>query len=154
MNVLATQFTLELKSLDIYLAGCNGNPHCEGCHNPESWEFNQGTKYDKEYFTTVIKQKIEEFDSLIDNIMIFGGEPNDQDLEEVLSLLLHLETLGKKIWMFTRYEIDAEPPFEKVLCDYIKTGPYIPALRTDNNICYGVKLATSNQKIHKKGVDY
>ena len=38
--------------------------------------------------------------------------------------------------------------------DYIKCGKYIPELTTDDNIQYGVHLATSNQRIYKCGVDY
>lgn len=73
MNILATQFTLEYKSFDIYVAGCNGQPHCTNCHNPETWEFNQGIKYNDDYFK-IIKDKVYKFNNLIENIMIFGGE--------------------------------------------------------------------------------
>ena len=38
--------------------------------------------------------------------------------------------------------------------DYIKYGSYKEELKCDNNIFYGVKLATSNQKMLKKGIDY
>ena len=38
--------------------------------------------------------------------------------------------------------------------DWVKIGRYIESLTTDNNIQYGIKLATSNQHIYKKGVDY
>ena len=38
--------------------------------------------------------------------------------------------------------------------DWVKIGRYIESLTTDNNIQYGIKLATSNQNIYKKGVDY
>ena len=47
MNILATQYTLPYKSLDIYVAGCSGSPHCINCHNKESWDFNQGEIYNK-----------------------------------------------------------------------------------------------------------
>lgn len=153
MNVLATQYTLEYKSLDIYLAGCCGNPHCEGCHNPESWDFNNGEIYDEEYFKT-IKQKVNDFDFMIDNIMIFGGEPNDQKHDDLEKLLSDLKLLNKKIWLFTRYDLKDIPKFELDYCDYIKTGRYIPKLITDDNVAYGIKLATSNQQIYKRGVDY
>ena len=153
INILATQYTLEHKSLDIYLAGCSGNPHCTNCHNPESWDFTQGDLYNKQYFEK-IKNKVNDFDSLIDNIMLFGGEPNDQDYDELYQLLTDLKTLNKKIWIFTRYSLEDMPMCEIVLCDYIKTGRYIPELTTDDNIQYGIKLATSNQMINKKGLDY
>lgn len=153
MNILATQYSLSNKSLDIYLAGCCGSPHCEGCHNPESWSFNQGNKYDNKYYIN-IKNKINDFGNMIDNIMIFGGEPNDQNKDELLHFLMDLRNLNKKIWLFTRYDITEVPKFEYILCDYIKCGRYIPKLLTDDNIQYGIKLATSNQKIYKKALDY
>ena len=151
MNIIGIQYTLQYKSLDIYLAGCSGNKgvHCTSCHNPESWNFNQGKLYDNIYFQT-IKNKVVDFNNLIDNIMIFGGEPNDQNQDELLHFLLDIKSLDKKIWLFTRYEIDNIPKFELTLCDYIKCGAYIPELKTENNVMYGIKLATSNQRIYKK----
>jgi anaerobic ribonucleoside-triphosphate reductase activating protein len=154
MNILGIQYTLKHKSLDIYLAGCCGSPHCEGCHNPESWDFNNGEQYNKQYFDKKIRQKISDFNNLIDNIMIFGGEPNDQIEGDLHSLLTDLKVLNKHIWVFTRYDIKEVPTFELELCDYIKTGRYIPKLTTEDNIQYGIKLATSNQKIYRKGIDY
>ena len=154
MNILATQYTLQHKSLEIYLAGCNANPHCTSCFNSESWNFNQGIKYDNYYFNKHIKQKCDDFSLLINNIFVLGGEPNDQDKDELLHLLFDLKSLNKKIWIFTRYDLKQLPKFELELCDYIKCGKYIPELTIENNTQYGIKLATSNQKIYKKNIDY
>jgi len=148
MNIISTQYTLEHNSLDIYISGCRGNPHCSGCHNPESWDFNQGHIYNRGYFN-YIKEKVRDFDLLIKNIMIFGGEPNDNNHDELLHMLTDLKSLNKKIWLFTRYEINEVPEFEYTLCDYIKTGKYDAELIVDNNIQYGIKLASSNQKIYE-----
>lgn len=155
MNILASQFTLQYKSLDIYLAGCKGNNgvHCVSCHNKESWSFNQGDLYNKDYFEK-IKNKVIQFDKLIKRIMIFGGEPNDQNHIELEKFLKDVKSLSKEVWLFTRYSIENVPKFEYELCDYIKSGAYIPKLSCDDNIQYGIKLATSNQKIYKKGLDY
>jgi pyruvate-formate lyase-activating enzyme len=38
--------------------------------------------------------------------------------------------------------------------DYIKCGTYQEDLKTINHIEYGVTLASSNQHIYKKGIDY
>jgi anaerobic ribonucleoside-triphosphate reductase activating protein len=117
MNILSTQYTLSRKSLEIYIAGCKGdvNGRCPNCHNPESWNFNNGDLYDKEYFNK-IKSKVEEFDNLIQNIEIFGGEPNDQNQSELEDMLLDLKTLNKPIWLFTRYDLCSIPQFEKDIC--------------------------------------
>lgn len=156
MNIIGTQYTLKTRTFEIYIAGCRGidGRHCKGCHNPESWNFDNGDKYDCNYFKNNIKTPINNFDSLVDNIMVFGGEPLDNDHKEVIDLLIQLNTLNKKVWLFTRYSIKEISDNIKELCDYIKCGAYIPELSTDTNIQYGIKLATSNQIIYKKGVDY
>lgn len=150
MNILATQYTLQNKSLDIYLSGCKGinGIHCVGCHNPESWSFNQGEEYSQEYFN-LLKIKITDFNNLIDNVFIFGGEPLDQDVNMLIHLLFDLKSLNKKIWLFTRYELNQIPKEILQLCDYIKCGKYDENLKTNKNIQYNIKLATSNQSIHK-----
>ena len=149
MNILATSYTLKHNSFDIYIAGCSGSPKCLGCHNPESWDFNIGRNFDEVYFLE-IKNKIDEFDIMIDNIMIFGGEPLDQDHDELINLLKSLSKLNKKIWLFTRYDLQDVPSNISVYLDYIKTGRYIEELKIDSNIQHGINLATSNQKIFKK----
>ena len=157
MNIVTTQYTLKTKSLEIYVAGCRGDSHgkhCEGCHNPELWDFNLGERYTDEY-EEKIRQKIQDFDDLINNIMIFGGEPLDQPYIDLKKLIEFLKTTKKTLWLFTRYGI--EEVLQNTIFsnfDYIKCGMYDKNLITDNNIQYGIKLATSNQKIYKKGVDY
>lgn len=101
-----------------------------------------------------MENKIKSFDNVIDNIMIFGGEPLDQKMIELIDLLDYLKQFNKKIWIFTRYDLNEVPLIIKDRCDYLKCGKYNPQNRTDNNIQYGIKLATSNQHIYKKGLDY
>lgn len=157
MNILSTQYTLINRALEIYLSGCKGKPHCPGCHNPESWDFVNGIKYDKDYLMN-ISSKINNFDKLIQNIMIFGGEPFDQDVDDLWEFIKDMTALNKKLWVFTRYGL--KTLFQKfpkeLICafDYIKCGRYIEELRVDNKVQYGIKLATSNQHIYKKGIDY
>lgn len=145
MNIVSTQFNLNNKILEIYLSGCYGN--CCNCHNPELKDFSIGDYYLDELLKII--QKINEFNSLIDNIWILGGEPLDQNHNELIKMLINLKQTNKKIWLFTRYEIDEISEEIIECCDYIKTGKYIPQLTTDDNIQYGIKLATSNQKIYK-----
>lgn len=153
MNILATSYTLKYKSLDIYVAGCSGIPHCTNCQNPESWNFAFGEKYDFNYYTK-LQSKINDFNYMIENIMVFGGEPLDQNHDELLHFLFDLKSFNKGIWLFTRYDINEIPNEIKHICNYIKTGRYIPNLKVEKNLQYGINLATSNQKIYKKGIDY
>lgn len=156
MNILGTQYTLPTKAFEIYIAGCLGinGQHCNNCHNPETWCFNQGDLYNNTYFNNKIQPKVLEFDNLIKNIHIFGGEPLDRPMHELLELLTDLSTLNKPVWLFTRYSIDTIENEVKELCQYIKCGKYDECLKCENNIQYGITLATSNQHIYKKGVDY
>lgn len=147
MNFVAIEFTLNQNSLDIYLAGCDGFPKCENCHNSELWNFNQGKKI--EFIYEKIENYLKEFPFLIKNLMIFGGEPLDQPKEELLSFLKQLNKYNKKIWLFTRFELNEIPQEIISECNFIKTGRYIPSLSTNDNICFGIKLATSNQTINK-----
>lgn len=153
MRILSTQYTLSTRSIELYVSGCNANPHCAGCHNPESWDFEIGEEINDKFLDNLSK-KINAFESLIDNIMIFGGEPLDQDLTELEQLLYNLSKYNKPIWIFTRYELKDIPDFVKKYCEYIKCGRYIKDLSVDNNIQYNIKLATSNQNIYKKGKDF
>jgi len=153
MNIVSTQYTLSTKSLEIYLAGCSGQPKCKGCHNPELWDFNIGEDW-KSRFLDIIN-KCNNFIDVLDNIMIFGGEPLDNDKYEVIDFLEELNTeTTLDIWLFTRYELDEIDNDIKHMCNYIKCGRYIEELSTDDNIQYGIKLATSNQHIYTKGIDY
>lgn len=153
MNILGTQYTLDTGSFEIYLAGCSGNPHCTNCHNPESWSFDNGDLWDLGYYTKV-ERKIRNFNSMIQKIMIFGGEPLDQKEEDFQPFLIDLRSFKKEIWLFTRYDLKDIPEYVKDSCDYIKCGRYMEEFKTEDNTQYGIKLATSNQNIYKKGINY
>ena len=147
MNILSTQYSINNKAFEIYLAGCSGIPKCVGCHNPESWCFRQGNNYIDEM--DKIMDKIIQFSDMIDNIFILGGEPLDQDRNDLLGMLTTINTLNKSMWLFTRYElIDIDCDIKNQF-DYIKTGRYDKSLECGDNIYFGVKLASSNQKIIK-----
>ena len=151
MHISATQYTLSTSSLDIYFSGCNP-PHCKDCQNSELWEFVNENNYVKKFYD--IETKVKSFNTLIENIMLFGGCPLDQNHEEFVDFLNKLKTLNKVIWLFTRYALDEVPDDVKALCSYIKCGRYLPELKTDNNVMYEIALATSNQCIYKQGIDY
>ncbi len=143
MNIAATQFSLIHNSFEVYLSGCNGS--CKNCHNESLKDYSIGVDYTEKI--DEIREKINDFYILIRNIWILGGEPLDQNLNNLTDMIIQLKKLNKDIWLFTRYEIEEIPKEVLDLCDYVKTGKYIPELITENNIQYGIKLATSNQKI-------
>lgn len=146
MNITSVDFTLSTGGLDIYVAGCNP-PHCQDCHNPELWSFDIGEPYTK--VEPYIEEKINKFQSLIQNIFIFGGEPLHQPLDHLQDFLFFLHKFKLPVWLFTREDIKSIPTSIKQYCDFIKTGRYLPECKVDNYTCYGITLATSNQKIYK-----
>lgn len=152
MNISKIQYTLSQKSLDIYVSGCHG-PHCEGCHNESLWDFSCGELYDENYFQK-IQLKVKDFDNMIDKIMIFGGDLMHQKYEDIVEFLLDMRIFKKEIWVFTGESFSNIPEEIAILCDYIKCGKYKKDFIVDNNIQYGISLATSNQRIYKRGADF
>lgn len=150
MNILGIQYNINQSALEIYFSGCIGNPHCKGCFSPETWEFDQGTPYNE--LLNDISTQIEKFGDMIDKIMLFGGEPLDQDITQLTSFLNEISRFKKEIWIFTHYDFDKAKQILGDLInqiDYIKCGAYKEELKCENNVQYGIKLATSNQKIYK-----
>ena len=145
MNIVSTQFFLSKNALEIYISGCK-EPHCKGCSNPELWEFNQGKSYKKAI--SRITEKIRN-NNIIKSVFIVGGEPLDNDIKELEDFIKLLSDTQCKIWLFTRYSIDKVPDNIKKLCSYIKCGKYDVDKLSNNYIQYGVKLASTNQKIYK-----
>ena len=138
------------RSLDIFTIGCNGS--CKGCCNPEIKDWNlKGLSLDETSLKVCDLYK--QFEILIDRLFIVGGDPVDCENMtngEVSSLIDEIKkTISKPIYLFTRHDIENIPNSLLDRVDYVKTGAYIPELTVDYNIQYGIKLATSNQKIYK-----
>ena len=152
MNINYIEYSIKTQSLDIFFAGCRNN--CEDCCNPELMPFENGTDY--VFWFPTIDKYLHEYKLLIKNIFLVGGSPNHQNEEEMELFLVGLKKRADNIsiFLFSGEELkDVKDVFKKY-CDFIKCGAYIPELKTDNNTQYGIKLATSNQKIYKKGLDY
>lgn len=154
MKIAKIEYSIGTASIDIFISGCNGNPHCEECYNPELWSFDIGEEYSQKTIDKILWY-INDFDSLIDNILIMGGEPLDQETESLRHLLKNLKNkTSKDIYLFTHYDLKDILSNILFYTDYVKCGRYIPELKCDNNISCGIKLASSNQRIYKKGLDY
>jgi len=152
MNINYVEYSPKTKSIDIFFSGCN-EPFCDGCCNPELIDFNNGT--DWRLWVDRIEKYCHEYNGLVENIFLVGGSPTHQNLDEMYEFLGTIFMLNnQKIWLFAREELKDIPELFKGLCEYIKVGPYIPELACDDNIQYGIKLATKNQNIYKKREDY
>lgn len=113
----------------IYLAGCRHA--CVGCHNPESWDPEAGTKLDE----NTLKHIIAEIKSnpLLDGITISGGDPFYSP-EELLWLVRSLKrATSLNIWCYTGYTIEYLLRHQnyRVVLEYIDVlvdGPFIQSL--------------------------
>lgn len=128
-------------SLEVYLAGCDREPKCQGCHNPELWEKEPYA----EYSPGEIKDKVLEIVQKPTNLVILGGEPLDQDQDALLDFILKTKesSLIRSVWLYTSYSIFTVSKEIKSSVDYIKTGRYKRELPGD-------RLPSANQKMFRK----
>ena len=90
--------------VSLWVSGCEHK--CKGCHNPQSWNRNNGKLFTNETYrylvdalTTGVKR----------GLTIIGGEPlTDYNYEEVLQLCkcLKEEIPELNIWLYTGYYYD------------------------------------------------
>lgn len=145
-------YSFYTRSVDIFTIGCSANPRCKGCCNPELWDWKQPGLSAKEVITKV-DGYIKEYGHVFDRFLLVGGDPVDgfiytQGLDTIIKNIR--EKTEKPIFLFTHHSLDEVPQELKEMVDYIKCGPYIPELVCEDNWQYGIKLATSNQKIYSK----
>lgn len=130
-------------SLVINVSGC---PHkCEGCHSQYLWE------YEGNYIKDDLEDIINFYDGMITCVCFMGGE---QNIDELVEHLIYIKNHKLKTALYSGCDFIEEIYDAILYLDWIKIGRYVEALRTDNNIQYGIKLATSNQHIYKKGIDF
>lgn len=90
----------------LFVSGCTH--HCEGCFNPETWDFQYG-----EPFTEAVAEEILEALSpeYIAGLTLLGGEPlEDGNRQALLPLLRAVKRTypQKNIWCYTGYLFDAD----------------------------------------------
>lgn len=114
----------------IFFAGC---PHfCKGCHNPASWNINNGTEMTADEIVAEVAS------NPLTDVTLSGGEPFFQ-AKEVAEVARRLKELGKNIWTFSGYtleqllEAEGEDGAAKRellrYCDVLIDGPFILAER-------------------------
>jgi len=123
----------------IYCAGCRHK--CPGCHNPQSWAFEQGREMSVEEIMRVI-----EADPFA-NVTFSGGDPMYQAAEFAnLAREIHRRT-NKDIWCFTGFTFESliHPDQRELLeeLDVLVDGPFIKKLRDPDLLFRG----SSNQRL-------
>lgn len=148
MNIAGYQTSLNAEACDIFLAGCHA-PHCEDCHNPDLWDFDCGKPW-QEAAGEIYNTAKNAF-PLVKRFRVMGGEPMDQDMQQLERLLTFLKGSSMELWLFTSRELGDIDENIKHMCDVIKTGKYIRGGKKIKVL--GVTLASDNQSIYVKQED-
>lgn len=131
-------------AVEIYVSGCWRG--CKGCHNPQMQSFDYGKPLNYKELT----EELRGYENWFDIIGVLGGDLLCQDYIEsrIFGGVLKAFFPDKKLWLFTGAELDDVPHWCLEIFDVIKTGTYEESLRQSDG------LASSNQRINRKGVDY
>lgn len=124
----------------IYCAGCPNA--CKGCHNPQSWDINNGTM-------TSTEELMEEIMSdPFANVTFSGGDPMFQAVGFTELALAIRKQSNKTIWCYTGYKFEnlVKNPQQKALLeqlDVLVDGPFVESLKDPDLFFRG----SSNQRI-------
>lgn len=142
-------------SVTFFTQGC---PHrCEGCHNPETWDFEGGEEVTHDTILEVIEAITA--NGLHRNLCIMGGEPLCPENQFLTNLIINSvkEKLpDTKIYLWTGYcleDLDMNNNRVKSILEQVDClidGPYDKTKRDVSLFMRG----SSNQRILHKGTDY
>ena len=114
----------------VYAQGC---PHrCEGCHNPETWDFGGGKEISEDDLVSLISDT-----RLLSGVTFSGGEPFSQ-AKEFASLAKRVKSLGLDIVTYTGYTFEEilemsikDEDIKRLLenTDLLVDGPYLASER-------------------------
>lgn len=134
----------------LWVAGCTH--HCEGCHNPETWDFNSGKPFDEAAKEELFSRLSLDY---IKGITFSGGDPVDS-YDDVLALMKEIKEKfpDKDIWLYTGYDFNALIRSDRVemlsYVDYLVDGEYKESQR-DIAIAF---RGSRNQHIYKFYADH
>ena len=90
----------------LFVSGCTH--HCEGCFNPQTWDFNYGKPFTEETQKEILAGLSHEY---ITGLTLLGGEPMEP--ENQIALLPFLRRVKaafpkKDVWCYTGYTYEAD----------------------------------------------
>ena len=137
--------------LELYFTGCS--IRCKNCQN---WFLQERTiDNTREVEAEDILREVSDYVEISTQVHILGGEPLEQDKNDLISLLSGLKRMGfKNVVFFTGRRIDKDYIKENFdlfkYCDYVKGGEYDETLKEENGIQTELfPLATRNQYLIK-----
>lgn len=101
--------------VSLYVSGCRN--HCQGCHNPESWDFCAGSEFTKEVEDEIIGECTRTY---VKGLTLCGGDPCEPENQKALVKFLEKfrsKCIGKDVWLYTGYELSDLLPSGKKYID-------------------------------------
>lgn len=140
--------------LSYWTQGC---PHkCDGCHNPETWNFNGGKEDSKENILNKILTLLNK-NNIHRNLSILGGEPLcDENIDFTMEILKQVKerypSMKTFVWTGYTYE-ELCKLYKDIIFDNIDV--LIDGKYDKNQRDITLKLKGSkNQRILRKNIDF
>ena len=90
--------------VSLFVSGCRNR--CEGCFQPETWNFSHGKPFTAETEETILQALAP---SYVEGLTLLGGEPFEPENQHVLVELLKKVRAaypGKNVWCYSGYTIE------------------------------------------------
>lgn len=90
--------------VSLFVSGCTN--HCEGCFQPETWDFNYGNDFTEETENRILEMLAPDY---ICGLTVLGGEPFEAENQRVLVDFLRKvrrKYPEKSIWCFTGFTLE------------------------------------------------
>ena len=90
--------------VSLFVSGCTN--HCEGCFQPETWDFNYGNDFMEETENRILEMLAPDY---ICGLTVLGGEPFEPENQRVLVDFLRKvrrKYPEKSIWCFTGFTLE------------------------------------------------
>lgn len=85
----------------LFCTACNH--HCKGCHNPETWDKNNGIPFNNEAKNELFEELNKDY---ISGITLSGGDPlHENNVHELLELVKEIKQKfpNKTVWIYSGY---------------------------------------------------
>lgn len=92
--------------VSLFVSGCTH--HCDGCFNPETWDFDYGTAYTEQTEQEILDAASPDY---IRGLSLLGGEPFEPANQAALLPILrrfHDMYPDKTIWCYTGYDYEKD----------------------------------------------
>lgn len=141
----------------LWISGCEHR--CHKCHNPITWDIENGLIFDDNAKDEIFKALDKDY---IKGITFSGGDPlHTQNREEIKNFIKEIKRKfeNKDIWLYTGYEWDAIKNLDFIkFIDVLIDGKFVESLKDDKLMWRGSKnqnvIDVKKSLIEKKLIKY